>query len=1071
MTQLLKQFANPSAAFRAKPFWSWNGRLEEDELVRQIHVFKEMGFGGFFMHSRTGLVTEYLGDEWFRLTNRCADEAARLGMEAWLYDEDRWPSGTAGGLVTVDPRHRQKFISLHFVSTSEFCFDDGILAAFTCRRDGLTVNDVRRLLPGEMPAANCGGIVLVFRIEASDPSSFYNGFTYVDTLSREATEAFLALTHDRYRERCGDRLGNVIRGIFTDEPHRGPVMCGFSLPNANRLWMSPWTESLFNEFQSAFGYELVDHLPELFLQVDGHAVSPVKWHYMELLQRLFLRNFAEAIYAWCAANNLQLTGHVLHEDTLTAQTCMQGSLMRFYEHMHLPGIDVLSEGNRNYWVAKQLSSVGRQLDKPWLLSELYGCTGWQMTFENYKAAGNWQALFGVNVRCPHLSWYTMEGEAKRDYPASISYQSAWHKEYKHVEDYFARLGVFLASGRVCCDLLVISPVESLWCQVHGGWADSLTPQDKAVRDLEQGYAELFQWLSGAQLDFDYGDEEMMSRLARVDFIAGEPVLRFGHSTYRAVIVGRMTTVRGTTLQLLKQLIDAGGRVVFAGEAPPFIDAVKNNAAVELSRQALRLPWSEADVIAACRDLSTACRVDVTDAAGRPVPNVFCQLRQDDDGQRYLVAMNMQTDCGPKGVRLGVLGTGSVVEFDCETGLRYAVPAVAILGGRIEWTVDFAASQSHAFVIGPKSGSHLAQRPLYHEKKRHTANGAFRFELDEPNVAVLDVARYQIDDGAWQPAAEVLRIDRAVRSAFGLPWRSGEMVQPWFRQRENPVPTVRGRVRLEFEFDAAVLPQSSVHLGIERPERVSVLLNGVPVDNQRVDGWWVDHAIQRLPLPEAALQTGANTITLEVDFHDGVDLEAIYLLGDFGVRAHSGRVSLTQLPDALSPTDLVEQGLPFYGGAIRYYIPCPSIEGEKLFLELPSMEAACAKVIGADSESRMLAWRPLRADITDLATSAGELTVEVILTRRNTFGPLHELPARTPHYGPDNFTTSGAKWSKSHVFYPSGLLAAPVWIESGTAPPIPRVRQQSARVSSSPVKMSLNTAGSSFARVRDDAALK
>ena len=100
---LAGQFASPGPEFRGMPFWSWNGELREDELLRQIHVLKDMGMGGYFMHSRTGLATEYLGEEWFRLINVCADEGARLGMEAWLYDEDRWPSGTAGGLVTAEP--------------------------------------------------------------------------------------------------------------------------------------------------------------------------------------------------------------------------------------------------------------------------------------------------------------------------------------------------------------------------------------------------------------------------------------------------------------------------------------------------------------------------------------------------------------------------------------------------------------------------------------------------------------------------------------------------------------------------------------------------------------------------------------------------------------------------------------------------------------------------------------------------------------------------------------------------------------------------------------------------------
>ena len=90
------EFKNPGAEWRGKPFWSWNGKLEKDELLRQIDVMKDMGMGGFFMHSRTGLETEYLGEEWFELINACADYAESIGMEAWLYDEDRWPSGLAG---------------------------------------------------------------------------------------------------------------------------------------------------------------------------------------------------------------------------------------------------------------------------------------------------------------------------------------------------------------------------------------------------------------------------------------------------------------------------------------------------------------------------------------------------------------------------------------------------------------------------------------------------------------------------------------------------------------------------------------------------------------------------------------------------------------------------------------------------------------------------------------------------------------------------------------------------------------------------------------------------------------
>ncbi|MFR1759857.1 MAG: hypothetical protein ACLSX2_09140, partial [Christensenellaceae bacterium] len=82
---LLEAFEHPGRAYRGKPFWAWNGELEKDELIRQARIMKEMGLGGFFMHARAGLITEYLGREWFELTNAVADEAKRLDMEAWLY--------------------------------------------------------------------------------------------------------------------------------------------------------------------------------------------------------------------------------------------------------------------------------------------------------------------------------------------------------------------------------------------------------------------------------------------------------------------------------------------------------------------------------------------------------------------------------------------------------------------------------------------------------------------------------------------------------------------------------------------------------------------------------------------------------------------------------------------------------------------------------------------------------------------------------------------------------------------------------------------------------------------------
>src|SRR5262245_36978216 len=106
----LRLFRNPPAEYRGAPFWSWNSILDIPQLLRQIDQFKQMGFGGFHIHSRTGLATEYLGEEFMRAVRACADKSAKEKMLAWLYDEDRWPSGSAGGIVTRDHRFRIKHL-------------------------------------------------------------------------------------------------------------------------------------------------------------------------------------------------------------------------------------------------------------------------------------------------------------------------------------------------------------------------------------------------------------------------------------------------------------------------------------------------------------------------------------------------------------------------------------------------------------------------------------------------------------------------------------------------------------------------------------------------------------------------------------------------------------------------------------------------------------------------------------------------------------------------------------------------------------------------------------------------
>ena len=49
-------FVNPTAEYRSAPFWGWNCKLDAERLEKQLEIFKEMGYGGAYMHVRRGMV-------------------------------------------------------------------------------------------------------------------------------------------------------------------------------------------------------------------------------------------------------------------------------------------------------------------------------------------------------------------------------------------------------------------------------------------------------------------------------------------------------------------------------------------------------------------------------------------------------------------------------------------------------------------------------------------------------------------------------------------------------------------------------------------------------------------------------------------------------------------------------------------------------------------------------------------------------------------------------------------------------------------------------------------------------
>ena len=1021
---LFSKFQSPPAAFRGKPLWSWNSQLDKEELRRQVRVLADMGLGGFFMHARTGLSTKYMGREWLAAVKACSVEAAKQGLESWLYDEDRWPSGAAGGLATKNPRFRMRYLRCEILTQKQFASRDvkTALALFAGKTNGLDLDSYRRLQPGDT-RLRAGEQFLLFTVERVQPHSFFNGGTYLNTLDAEATGEFLRLTHERYKKTCGGMFGKTIPGIFTDEPHHGFVMCdtpkGWLYP-PDSGWATPWTDGLDRRFQEAFGHDLIDRIPELFLRLHGEKLSPVKWRYMELLHRLFLDNWARPVFDWCNRNHLRITGHLLAEDLPGDQSITCGSVLRYYELLETPGMDQLLLNNHRFWMAKQVASSARQMGRKWMLSELYGVTGWQLDFDGHKEIGDWQAFLGINLRCHHLAWYSMAGESKRDFPASIFFQSAWHREYRAVEDYYARIHLLMQSGEPVCDILVLHPVESVWAQVHARWATFIKNQSPDIAPIDRTFESVFRWIMGAQLDFDYGDEEQLDRLGSVRRHPSGTVLELGKARYRVIVVAGMVTLRGSTLSLLEKFREAGGKVVFAGPAPSHLDAIPSEAPDRLRRKSVRVPLARIPLVAALHRIAPPPVHLKNVGPQRETHPLILQTRR--DGDSWLVAL-CNTDAKRAYPALVVNFGGQaaqVQEWDCRTGECHALPIRKTRTG-IQWKTSLSFSGERIFRVVPAADNLLKPRSVPRKGPMHPLKGPFIYRMDEPNALVLDRFQWRTGRGRWRPAEDILAIDRILRESLGLPQRGHGMMQPWARTPAEKSP--RAELGLRTSFRVKHLPEGPLHLLVEQPSRWRITLNGKNLSTSTDEGWFVDPCFRKIPVPPGMVRTGENELVLAASFREGLDLESVFLLGPFGIYRNARKEPVVDRPPTvLKVGDICSQGFPHYTGRIQYQLPLPPSSEVQRQFHLPSFGGAVACLrLGDGAPPVVLPFKPHQ---TTLAGSVESLVCEVVLTRRNLFGPLHLVPKIQNAITPASFRTTAREYSIEPQLFPSGLLAPP-----------------------------------------------
>ncbi|MBT2760320.1 glycosyl hydrolase [Paenibacillus sp. ISL-20] len=989
---------HPPARYRTMPFWSWNDDLNKNELLRQIEEMHKAGIGGFFIHARGGLTVPYMGEEWMEAIQLCIEKSQELGMKAWLYDENGWPSGFADGKVpALGHAYQQKRLAYEWAP-----FKDGkkVTIAYYVQCG----EELRLLTPDDSRSPD-------FRV-------YYevNPY-YIDTLSKHAVKAFITTIYEAYWAKFGNKYDTVLKGIFTDEPQFG----------RGNL---PWSLELEDAFEARYGYSLRKALPAMFLETSD--CRKIRYDYWSCVTTMFTEAYAKQIGAWCGERGWSSAGHVVDEQTLMSQATSVGDPLLFYEYLQIPGCDWLGRSvSEEPLVPKQVSSVVRQLGKKQAITESYGCSGWNISFQDLKRIGEWQFVHGMNLLCQHLQAYTLRGMRKRDYPPSLFYQQPWWEHYHHFNDYFARLSMLLVEGTRQAEVLLLHPIRTAWVEQAGSDSTKIEP-------YHQSFAQLSRWMCQSFIEHDYGSEGIIERHGKVEgerFIVGE-------ASYRVVVIPPSVTLSKETVNLLHQFILQGGTLIAFEPYPYLINGEQSEEIINLIEAALK-PAKNRLSLAKMMSGIISPSISVNDGQGNPIASDMINVQTLKLDGSYLYYLVNSGEVRYPDLEVNIFQKGTLSFIDLESGDIEPLNHKATADG-IHLNLTLHPAQSYMIRLVPEDvqpcHANMVNKLQSENVDCHIQDLDERWRIDymDDNSLTLDTCRYRVENGEWSNPLPLIFIQEELL-------RIGSPVQ----------------IELEFEVTVAFDPmiERALYLVMENPENTQIRVNGNEVASHSC-GWWRDVAFKKIDI-RGCLQYGRNAIRLTLDFWNApetyeameragqfeseankltfdTELESLYIIGDFAVVPEAGYVEgehgvmytdgpfmLSEPPQECSMVDdLVCQGFPFFAGRIQL-VQTVSISSDNRSTRLWQFgsrpNAIVTRLSINGKEIRTFLWEPYEADISEyLLPGENLIELELIGSCRNLLGPHHHVKGEPLKVGPDSFKDKPG-WTdkdlepKSHIY--------------------------------------------------------
>lgn len=934
-------FKNPSPMHRGTELWMLNDKLEEEELKRQIQEMKKQGFYSFIARTYIGLASDYPGENFMHNMRVIVDQAREQEMKVFVQ-----AGYMPGGVLGLPGQYTHT--ALRKVSLSE-------------------------IPEGKILSQSADSAYIVVKKTH-----------FLDMLNVDAMKYYMKTSYEDMWSDFKDDFGKTIVSVWVDEPH-------FSPPDL------PWTERLPELFQKTWGYSILEKVHLLFEDIEDY--QSVRYNYWRIVLQLLKEAYFTEVSSWCHSNGLLFSGHLMGEDTLAAQIAFTCSAMPLYKYFDIPGIDHLTadlnwkhgqkrgikeDHYRFFNTPLQCSSAAHQAGKKEVLCEMYGVSTQNLTFEKQKYIFDHFASLGINHKCVHGLFYSLRGRRKRAYAPHVSYYQPYWENYHVLTDYQARVSWFISQGRPAADILYLHPIETAYMEYKSMRDDGSWGKDQ-YGDMDKEFNFMLRSLVGMQASFELGDEDTIADCGSVDE-SGNFVV--GHMRYRIVIIPSLRVLRQSTIELLEKFCSIGGRLIIMGIPPAMVDG---KCDTNLTDRLLNLKGTvHVNDYQELRQLLTGDQDKTYEYSGAGSSSVQINYREDGN-DKYIFMFNNDEQNSRSG-KLTLKGIYSAYGLNPSDGTYHEITAVQMQGRTY---LDIRLERGSSILLYmQEDNSDIDNSSVKPAIKNILELGDdWKVSKNSWNTLLLEYCSYQTQDGNFSDALPIL----------GL-------------QHKLTEDGYQGELVMRFPFQVEV-PPTNVKLALEDPKNQKITLNNVMVDTANTVGSFMDKSFELVDLPDAFVK-GENIIEVSRYFEPlevpishlsalfenlkGVEMEAMYIVGDFGVYGSEeptdtncirfNKAFVIDYPPDSIHSELTSSGYPFFAGTVSLEkeIVLDNIPQDKhTYISLEGFNACIASIRINDQAAGSLFWDPFELDISGML-KAGTNKIEIALTNtlRNLLGPYH-----------------------------------------------------------------------------------